>query len=91
MITLLGLVAALSFAPAPNFEPSSAPAGERKSTKLATLVPKGSSYHKALLAMGEAWKSGPDGGAGVTIYPEGTWAARPTWCGACALVSCRPR
>jgi len=72
MITLLGLVAALSCASTPNVEPTAAPASERKSTKLATLVPKGSSYHKALLAMGEAWKSGPDGGAAVTIYPDGT-------------------
>lgn len=70
MITILGLVASLSLAPAPPVEP--ARAVERKSTKLATLVPKGSSYHKALLAMGEAWKSGPDGGAPVTIYPDGT-------------------
>ncbi len=70
MITLLGLVAALSLAPAPNVEP--AVALDRKPIKLATLVPKGSSYHKALLAMGEAWKSGPEGGLGVTIYPDGT-------------------
>lgn len=50
-------------------EPSSA---ARKSIKLATLVPKGSSYHKALVAMGEAWKSGPDDGAPITIFPDGT-------------------
>lgn len=45
---------------------------ERKALKLATLVPKGSSYHKSLLAMGEAWKTGPEGGNAVTIYPDGT-------------------
>jgi TRAP-type C4-dicarboxylate transport system substrate-binding protein len=48
------------------------PSPDRKSIKLATLVPKGSSYHKALLAMGETWKAGPDGGAPVTVYPDGT-------------------
>ena len=45
---------------------------ERKPIKLATLAPKGSSFHKALLAMGEAWKKGPDGGEVLTVYPDGT-------------------
>ncbi|MCY2959400.1 MAG: TRAP transporter substrate-binding protein DctP [Planctomycetota bacterium] len=72
MITILGLVSALSFAPAPVPARAAAPAVDRKPTKLATLVPKGSSYHKSLLAMAEAWKGGPDGGAPVTIYPDGT-------------------
>jgi TRAP-type C4-dicarboxylate transport system substrate-binding protein len=74
MIALHALTLVLSLAAAP--EPTGAvlaePSGDRKSTKLATLVPKGSSYHKSLLAMAEAWKSGPDGGAPVTIYPDGT-------------------
>jgi len=48
------------------------PLPDRKSIKLATLVPKGSSYHKSLLAMGEAWKAGPDGGAPLSVYPDGT-------------------
>ncbi len=51
------------------FEPVLA---DRKAVKLGTLVPKGSSYHKSLLALGEAWKTGPDGGIPVTIYPDGT-------------------
>lgn len=67
MITILATIAALSLSPA---EPG--PALERKPVKLATLVPKGSSYHKSLLAMGEAWKSGPEGGAPLTVYPDGT-------------------
>jgi TRAP-type transport system periplasmic protein len=45
---------------------------ERKPVKLATLVPKGSSYHKALLAMGEKWRAGPEGGVKLTIYPDGS-------------------
>jgi TRAP-type C4-dicarboxylate transport system substrate-binding protein len=48
------------------------PAADRKPIKLGTLVPKGSSYHKAILAMGEAWRAGPEGGVGLTVYPDGT-------------------
>lgn len=47
-------------------------ADERKPIKLATLAPKGSSFHKALLTMGEAWKKGPEGGIALTVYPDGT-------------------
>ncbi len=76
MITLLGFVAALALVPVPgpSVEPLREPAVlvQRKATRLATLVPKGSSYHKSLLAMAEAWKAGPDGGAPVTIHPDGT-------------------
>jgi TRAP-type C4-dicarboxylate transport system substrate-binding protein len=63
------LLAALSAAPAVPATPMPV---ERKVLKLATLVPKGSSYHKSLQAMGESWKSGPEGGQPVTIYPDGT-------------------
>ncbi len=72
MMALISLALALSLASsAPRIEPAQ-PTVERRSTKLATLVPKGSSYHKALVGMGEAWKAGPDGGAPVTIFPDGT-------------------
>lgn len=67
----LAAVLALAVAPEPPASAVAAPA-ERKAIKLATLVPKGSSYHKSLLAMGEAWKAGPEGGAPVTVYPDGT-------------------
>ncbi|MBL8860776.1 MAG: TRAP transporter substrate-binding protein DctP [Planctomycetes bacterium] len=67
---LLGFLPALTSA-ATCAEP--APVLQQKRTlKLATLVPKGSSYHKSLQAMGEAWRSGPEGGAALTIYPDGT-------------------
>ncbi len=78
MISLLSLVAALSATlsstppPSLSLAPQPTPTVERRAVKLATLVPKGSSYHKALVAMGEAWKAGPDGGARVTIFPDGT-------------------
>ncbi len=40
--------------------------------RLGTLAPKGSSYFKHLQAMGEQWRQAPDGGAQLTIYPDGT-------------------
>jgi TRAP-type C4-dicarboxylate transport system substrate-binding protein len=40
--------------------------------KLATLVPRGSSYHQSLVEMGEAWKKAPGGGVSLTVYPDGT-------------------
>jgi len=39
--------------------------------KLATLAPKGSSYHQILMAMGEKWRNAPGGGVNLTIYPGG--------------------
>ena len=40
--------------------------------KLGTLVPRGSSYHKHLLGMGEKWRQATDGGVTLMIYPDGT-------------------
>lgn len=40
--------------------------------RLATLAPKGSSFHQILLAMGEKWRQGPGGGAALTLYTDGT-------------------
>lgn len=40
--------------------------------KLATLVPKGTSYHTILQTMGEKWRQVPGGGAALTIYTDGT-------------------
>ncbi len=40
--------------------------------KLATLAPKGTSFHIALQEMAQAWKSGPDGGVTVTMFTDGT-------------------
>src|SRR5262245_28066903 len=39
--------------------------------KLATLAPKGSSFHQTLQAMGEKWKQAPDGGVTLTIFTDG--------------------
>ena len=40
--------------------------------KLATLAPKGSSFHQILQAMGEKWKQAPDGGVALTIFTDGS-------------------
>ena len=40
--------------------------------KLATLAPKGSSFHQVLLEMADKWRSAPGGGAALTIYTDGT-------------------
>ena len=40
--------------------------------KLATLVPKGTSYHAILQTMGEKWRQAPGGGVALTIYTDGT-------------------
>ncbi len=40
--------------------------------RLATLAPKGSSFHQILLAMGEKWRRAPGGGVALTIYTDGT-------------------
>jgi TRAP-type C4-dicarboxylate transport system substrate-binding protein len=47
-------------------------AAQRSRVKLATLVPKGTSYHLALQAMAEQWRQAPGGGVRVTIYTDGT-------------------
>lgn len=40
--------------------------------KLATLAPKGTTFHQELLAMGEKWAKAPGGGVKLTIYTDGT-------------------
>lgn len=40
--------------------------------KLATLAPKGTSFHLALQEMAQAWKGGPDGGVAVSMFTDGT-------------------
>ncbi len=40
--------------------------------KLATLAPKGTSFHQILLAMGEKWQKAPGGGVKLICYTDGT-------------------
>ena len=39
--------------------------------RLATLAPKGTSFHQILLALGEKWRQAPGGGVALTVYPDG--------------------
>lgn len=63
---------ALAFAAAIVSLFSAAPARGQTRVRLATLVPRGTSIHHSLQAMGEAWKQAPGGGVMLTIYPDGT-------------------
>jgi TRAP-type C4-dicarboxylate transport system substrate-binding protein len=46
--------------------------GQRRQTiRLTTLVPRGSSYHRALQRMGEAWREASDGRIRLVIYAGG--------------------
>jgi TRAP-type C4-dicarboxylate transport system substrate-binding protein len=57
---------------------TSAPAGEPAFTiHVATVAPRGSSFHKHFQAMGEEWKTAPGGGVLLDIYP-GTQGGEPT-------------
>ena len=40
--------------------------------RLATLAPKGSTYHRALQEMGEQWRAAQGAGSTFTIYTDGT-------------------
>lgn len=40
--------------------------------KLATLAPKGTSFHLILQEMGQKWRQAPDGGMRLIIYTDGT-------------------
>lgn len=54
----------------------SAPMGARAAgpvqIRLGTLAPTGSSFHAALVEMGEKWRSMSAGSVKLTIYPDGT-------------------
>jgi TRAP-type C4-dicarboxylate transport system substrate-binding protein len=49
-----------------------ASAEEPTRVRLATLAPRGSSYHQLLLAMGERWRQASGGRVALTIYTDGT-------------------
>ena len=44
---------------------------------VATVAPRGSSFHQSFQSMGEQWKSAPGGGVALDIYP-GTQGGEPT-------------
>jgi TRAP-type transport system periplasmic protein len=47
-------------------------AGGPVKVRLGTIAPRGSSYAKHLLAMGEQWRQASGGGVLLTVYPDGT-------------------
>lgn len=49
--------------------------------KLGTLAPAGTSYHKALQAMGEKWRKLSNGSVQLTIFPGGTQGSEPDMVG----------
>lgn len=67
-LILLALLAAAfpSFAAEPAFK-----------LRVATVAPRGSSFHQHFQAMGEQWKTAPGGGVMLDIYP-GTQGGEPT-------------
>lgn len=49
-----------------------APADKPLRINLGTLAPRGSSYHQALQAMAESWRTASNGHVKLVIYPDGT-------------------
>jgi TRAP-type C4-dicarboxylate transport system substrate-binding protein len=52
-------------------------AGPAHKLRVATVAPRGSSFHQRFQAMGEQWKTAPGGGVLLDIYP-GTQGGEPT-------------
>src|SRR5215471_5267199 len=67
-VLLIGLL--LSVVPSFSDEPAF-------TLHVATVAPRGSSFHKHFQEMGEEWKSAPGGGVLLDIYP-GTQGGEPT-------------
>jgi TRAP-type C4-dicarboxylate transport system substrate-binding protein len=51
--------------------PAELQAQRRQTIRLTTLVPRGSSYHRALQRMGQAWREASDGRIRLVIYAGG--------------------
>jgi TRAP-type transport system periplasmic protein len=55
-----------------NWLPGGIPSTEAQTPiRLGTLAPDGSSYHRFLLEMGEAWRNGTGGAVRLTVFPGG--------------------
>src|SRR6185436_2331196 len=48
-----------------------APLAAAADIRLATLVPTGTTWHKALLEMGNTWRKTTEGRVTLTVYPDG--------------------
>src|SRR3954447_8586160 len=51
---------------------TAAPLMAQPTLRLATLAPKGSTFHQELVAMGQTWAKAPGGGVKLTIYTDGS-------------------
>ena len=45
---------------------------------VATVAPRGSSFHQSFLSMGEQWRSAPGGGVLLDMHPGGSQGGEPT-------------
>lgn len=50
----------------------SAAAVDAVNIRLGTLVPRGTSYHRNLVTMGEKWRQATNGAVKLTLFPDGT-------------------
>ena len=55
-----------------GLHPRTQAAGKPVNIRLSTLAPRGTSYHKSLLLMGEKWRQASNGSVRLTIFPDGT-------------------
>jgi len=55
-----------------GFSTAWAATGKPHKIRMATLAPKGSSFHQSLQIMGQKWRQAPEEGAILTIYTDGT-------------------
>jgi TRAP-type C4-dicarboxylate transport system substrate-binding protein len=50
----------------------SAAAADTVNIRLGTLVPRGTSYHRNIVTMGEKWRAASGGAVKLTLFPDGT-------------------
>ena len=62
----------LIFVIAAAFHPFAAGADETVKIRLGTLAPRGTSWHRSLLEMGEKWRAAQGAGAAFIVYTDGS-------------------
>lgn len=70
--TVLLAAVLVTAAPYGPLDTARAAGGKPPKIRMATLAPKGSSFHQSLQIMGDKWRDAPGGGASLTIYTDGT-------------------
>lgn len=69
---LMTVLVAAALGPDGRWNTARAAGGKPHKVRMATLAPKGSSFHQSLQMMGQKWRQAPGGGATLTIYTDGT-------------------